>query len=263
MCFSSRTEGKTEPPDYVKDRMPGFLDSVDAIAQQQAPVYAGMRTAPLNPYQTTAGQMAADRALYSDPQTLASRGALTGIASGGAMNPYASNPYTNAMISGNAKDMADAFATGTAANTDAMASRAGAFGGSAHQELASRNAGELAKQVGNMANTVRFGQNNLAAQLHQQDIGNIMQAAGMAPAFSMLDSQSIDQMGQYGNQLQQYGQGLLDEGYSTWQGEQEWPFRMADWLGGQYARASGGYGESFGRQSQNPLGLLARGLFGL
>lgn len=262
MCFSSRTEGKTEPPDYVRERMPGFLESVDAIAQQQAPVFAGMRTAPRNPYQSTAAQMAADRALYSDPQTMASRGSLTNIAGGGAMNPYASNPYTDAMIAGNTRDMADAFATGTAANTDAMASRAGAFGGSAHQELASRNAGELAKQVGNMANTVRFGQNNLGAQLYQQDIGNVMQAAGMAPAFSMLDAQSIDQLNQYGGQLQQYGQGLLDEGYNTWRGEQEWPFQMADWLGGKYSQASGGYGESWGKQSQNPIGRIIGGLFG-
>jgi len=263
MCFSSSSNGKTEPPDYVKNRMPGYLDSVDALASQQAPLYAGVRTAPLNPWQQTAGEMATDRALYGDPETNSARGFLTNITNGGANNPYLDPGYTDQIISNNARDMADSFARGTAANTNAAAARSGAYGGSAHNELAAVQGGELAKNVGDMAMRSRLARIDQSAGLYNQDRSAGMQAAGMAPAFSMLDSQSIDQMNAYGGQQQGYVQNLLDEGYNTWQGEQQYPFKMADWLGGKYSQASGGYGESMGGQSQNPFGRLLSGLLGL
>lgn len=263
MCFKSESNGSTTPPDYVKDRYPKYLDSVDSLAGQQAPLYAGVRQAGTNPYQQTAQQLMADRALFSDPQTMAARGTLTGISQGGMSNPYLDPGYTEQIVGNNARDMTDSFARGTAAQTNSAAARSGAYGGSAHNELGTVQAGELAKNVGDMAMRTRLGRIDQNAGLFSQDRGAMMQAAGMAPQFSLLDSQAFNDLNQAGNQQQQTMQGMLDTNYDQWKYEQQWPFDMAKFVGDRYAQASGGYGDSSGMQSQNPFGRIIGGLLGI
>jgi hypothetical protein len=254
-----------DPPDWTRPLYPGAMQTIQDMVQQPVPQYAGMRVAPMGPWQHAAGQMATDRALYGDPGLNAARGSVMGISRGEAQNPYASNPFTDAMISANARDMTDAHSKGTAVQNDAMAARGGGYGGSAWQEKQAADAGELAKRTGDMANNVRFGQNNLGAQLWQQDIGNVLQAASLTPQFSQIDMQDIDRMSNYGGQQQNYLQSLLDMSYNTWQGQQDYPYRQMDWFMNKLGQGSGQYGQNWSQGGgASPLGMgLGAGLLGM
>ena len=261
------TSTKFDPPDWTASQYPAMTDAVMGLMGREAPDYQGMRVAPMNAYQQGAGQLITDRALYGDPQTNTARGSLMSISQGDAMNPYASNPYTDAMIKSNADNMVDAYQNGQGLNDSLLMARKGAFGGSADLEKKARGEAGLAKNVGEMANNVRFGQNNLGAQLWNQDVGNMMQASSMAPQFSMLDSQSFDQMGRYGGQLQNQLQSELGMSYDTYMDRYNFPMTMADWGMGALNRLSGGFGQNYqtgGGQSggMNALGGLL-GAYGM
>ena len=263
MCFSSsQTQNqKYEAPDNTRPYIDAAIGPTAALAQTPFPMYYGMRDAGINPWQHGAMQLSVDRALYGDPQLNASRGALMNIAQGGQQNPYLDPGYTNEIIAQNTKDMGDAFARGTAANNDAMAARAGAFGGSGHLEKQRLDAQGLADRVGAMANQTRLGRLDQNASLFNQDRAAQMAAAGMAPTFSMMDIQDIRNMMDAGNQMQGMEQQLLDRAYETFMGEQEWPFKMADFLRNSLMGYSGSYGEGFrsGKSTPSIFSLLFGG----
>jgi hypothetical protein len=74
------------------------------------------------------------------------------------MNPYMGqdNPYLQNTINKTLGDMTQNYRTGTAAQLDAAAARAGAFGGSGHTEAVGRNEKVLGDSLGNAANQLRF-----------------------------------------------------------------------------------------------------------
>lgn len=180
---SETASNKFEPPEWTAGLYPGAMDAAVGLANRPYQQYMGMRVAPMNDRQATAGQLITDRALYGDPQTTAARGSLMNISQGGAMNPYgnASNPYIgsqnefkntsnpfigaqnqflnndylNQNIADTAGDMASAHALGTASTNNMLAAQAGAFGGSAHLEKQAMDAAGLAKQVGQMGTAAR------------------------------------------------------------------------------------------------------------
>lgn len=260
MCISlgggsQNQEQQWRPPDHTRPYYEQVTPAIIGLGSTPFPTYNGMRDASINPWQHGAMQMSVDRALYGDPQLNTSRGALTNIAGGGASNPYLDQGYTDQMIAQNAGDMTRSFQQGTAANNDAMAARAGAFGGSGHMERQSQDAGELAQRVGQMATNTRLGRLDQNAGLFNQDRAAQMAAAGMAPTFSMMDIQDIRNMMDAGNQMYGMEQGLLDRSYERFINEQEWPFRMADFLRNSLSGLSGGYGEGFNRGSSSRIGI--------
>jgi hypothetical protein len=262
MAKGGEVDTEFKAPEWTRDYYPQVTDAVMGMLSTPAPMYAGMRDAPLNAYQQGAGQLLTDKALYGDPQTNTARGSLTNISMGGAMNPYASNAYTNQMIEDNAGNMVDAYNNGAGLKNSLLMARKGAFGGSADMEQAARGQAGLAQNVGQMANQVRFNQNNLGAQLWNQDVGNMMQAAGMAPMFSQLDSQNFKDMGGWGNQLQGQLQQELGTSYNTYMDQYNHPFKMADWGMGALGSLSGRFGSNWQGNSPNVGAGLLGALFG-
>jgi hypothetical protein len=262
MAKGGEVDTEFKAPEWTRGYYPQVTDAVMGLAGTPAADYQGMRDAPLNAYQQGAGQLLTDKALYGDPQTNTARGSLMNISGGGAMNPYASNPYTDSMISNNARDMTSAFRSGTAVQNDALAARAGGYGGSAHIDKQSSDAAGLAQKVGDMATNVRFGQNNLGAQLWNQDVGNMMQASSMAPTFSQLDSQNFKDMGGWGNQLQGQLQQELGTSYQSYMDQYNHPFKMADWTSGKLGELSGRFGSSWQGNSGPSTSSIIGALFG-
>ena len=248
-----KQEGTVEPPEWTRERFPQAVEGAESIYNTPYHQFQGMRVSPINDWQHTAGQLTVDRALYGDPQLNTSRGSLMNIAGGGAMNPFMDNAYTDQMIGNNANDMANAFATGTAANTDAAAARSGAYGGSAFNQLKTQQAGELAKQVGNMATSTRQAEIGRQGNLWNQDIGNILSAAGQAPAFSLLDQQSYDSLNRYGGQQQDYQQRLFDEMYGEYNRQQQFPGQQVDDYLRRLNGASGPYGNRTQQETTDPM----------
>jgi hypothetical protein len=115
-------------------------------------------------------------------------------------NPWLSSQYTDAVIGQNAGNMANAFATGTAAQNDALAARAGAFGGSAWQQKQTADAGALAQQVGQMGNQYRLANQQMGVQDYQNSVNAGLNAAGQRQsAYGMDSSNALSAAGQQQN----------------------------------------------------------------
>lgn len=253
-----KQSNKYEPPEWTASRYPGAMGLVDAAMATPYQQFAGQRVAEINPWQNTAGQLTVDRALYSDPQTRAARGSLMNISQGGAANPYANDKWLDDVIGRNAKDMSEAFAEGTAAQTDAAAQMDGAFGGSLYQLKQTKDAAALADRVGTMSNQARSQDLARKGNLWQGDVGNVMQAASMSPQFSQLDQDSYDSLMKYGSQQQNYTQSLLTDRKNEWQNQTDFNKNNADWLLSALQRASGGYGSNWQTGGgQSPWGTAA------
>jgi hypothetical protein len=321
MCFGGGGGGSQsvtqefKPPEYTKPAWQAYLNAATKISQTPY-VQSGMPTvAPINDWQDTAGQLAYDRALYGSPDLNAARGSAMNIAGGGMMNPYAANvqglasghgfnpamqgyadmanmganPYTsdaymNAMIADNAQNMADAHASGTAAQNDAAAAMAGAFGGSGHTLQQQAGAANLAKQVGQMANSTRAQQQQYKGQMYNQDFANrlnalggysgaymgdvanqlaanaqaggffgqdvqsMLAAGGLIGGLSQQDFQAMQGLQGAGNNQNAYYQALLNAANNQWNTQSQYDATMNEYLGSALGRASGSYGSTASTQ---------------
>lgn len=199
-------------------------------------------------------------------------------------NPWLSSQYTNAVIGDNAANMANAFATGTAAQNDALAARNGAFGGSAWQQKQTADAGALAQQVGQMSNQYRLANQQMGVQDYQnaqnsalaaagqnqsaygQDVASRLQGAQLAGTLSQDDYNSLNMLRQQGIDQQAQEQKYLTKAEQDYNAAQNFPQQNLT----NYANLLsqfGGFGSSGTTQmygsSQSPLGaLVGAGLLG-
>lgn len=320
-----------KPPEWTVDGWKQSVQAGQAISQTPYQQSGLPTVAPINDYQDTAMQLMYDKALYGTPMSNSANGAfinaaqgnyanpyaqnVMGIASGQAYNPalegyfglansgpnpYTSDEYTNNMIQRQADTMAQGFANGTAAQNDAAAAMAGAFGGSGHEEKQRADAGALSQQIGNMASQTlaqqqqykgnmynadfanqmqalggysnaymgdvqnQLNANQQAGGMWQQDIGNILQGAvgGLnGDAAYNVDMQGL--MGA-GNSRNAYYQKLLDSYNNQWNTQSMYDATMNDYLQSVLGRASGSWGQSATTQpgGNNLAGLLSLGAAG-
>lgn len=249
-----------KPPEHTQPGWEGYVRAGEQLASQPYQQYMGMRVAPMNDRQMTAGQLLTDKMLYSDPQTQAARGSLMNISQGGAKNPFMDNAYTEQMIGNNARNMTDSFLGGTAMNNDALAARQGAFGGSAHTAAQQSGAANLANQVGQMATSTRQAEIGRKGGLWNDSVNQILQANSMAPAFSNLDHQDIAAGLAFGNQERDYMQKLFDEPVNEFDRQQNHPWQQLDRLGSILGRASTGYGTNTAAGQSGGMNALGGGL---
>lgn len=325
------TTQEFKPPSWAAQYYPEYVQSGIKISQTPY-VQSGLPTvAPINDYQNTAMQLAYDRALYGAPDINAARGAamnaaqgnyanpyagnIGGIASGqaynpwaegvyglaGQSNPYTSDEYTNQMIGNTAQEMAQGFATGTAAQNDAAAAMSGAFGGSAYQQKQAGDAAALSKQIGNMAASTLQQQQQYKGQMYNQDysntlqslglgssmynqdvanqlnanaqaagmwnsdISNILSGAGLSGQLSQDDYRSMQGLMDAGNNWNSYYQKLMDAANQQWNTQNQYDAAMNEYLGSVLGRASGSWGSTATTDpnGNNPLaGLLGAGIAG-
>jgi hypothetical protein len=184
--------------------------------------------------------------------------------SGGMTNPYqgqsnpfggASNPEFERMLASTRQGMEESFGRGTAANTNASAARDRAYGGSAHNELAAVQGGELAKQVAGMESGMRNDQYNRAAGLWGQDIGRNaglaetgfgrqLQTLGMMPSLQAGDVNLLNSLLSGGELFRGLDQKELDSQIGRHQQNVQQPIAALNILLDALARASGGGGTS-------------------
>ena len=193
-------------------------------------------------------------------------------------NPWLQNGYTDAVIGDNANNMANAFATGTAAQNDALAARAGAFGGSAWQQKQTADAGALANSVGQMANQYQLQRTGLGAQDYQNaqqsalaaagqqqgaygaDVAARMQGAQLGGQLSQDDYASLNMLRQQGLDQQGQEQRYLDQARNDYNAAQNFPQQSLTNYA-QLLSQFGGFGSSgttatYG-SGQSPLGTVA------
>lgn len=98
---------------------------------------------------------------------------------GMAANPYADPSYAAAVINNTANQMAKAYSVGGAAQNDAASNMAGAYGGSAYQEMKDRGEASLAQQIGNMAASVGQQEQQYMGNMYNQSLQNALAGIGL------------------------------------------------------------------------------------
>ena len=249
---STNTNQTTTPWIGVQDPMLDAVSAAGALYSQPYQAYQGQTVAgPAD--STVLGQnLAYQRASLGAPDLNAARGAATDYSSGAFMdsNPYVqqNSDWTRQVMADNARNMANAYATGTAANTDAMFARSGAFGGSAHLQNAQQNAAGLANAVGQMGNQYNMQRSTLGSGSYQQDTANRLQAMGLAGSLSQDDWKSADVMRQQGLDQSGYLQKLLDDAQGKYNAEMNYPSAAMD----KYAQLIAQFG-GMGSQTTSSL----------
>jgi len=325
---AQNTVSEFKPPDYTVPGWQAYVNAGQTISQTPYKQSGLATVAPLNSMNQTAMQMAIDRAMNGAPDLNAGRSAamnaangayanpwsnnVAGIASGnaynpwsegisgmaqGQQNPYTSSQYADQMIADTADNMANAYATGSAAQSATAANMAGAFGGGGQQAVDEAGRQGLEKQVGQMATQVRQQQQQYAGSQYQQDMGRMLQAygmgsgnynadvmnqlnanaqgggfhdadignmlsgAGLAGQLSGDDYKSISMLQNTGNDYRQYQQQLLDALNGQWSTQNGYDAAMNEYLGNVLGRASGGQGSTTvtqgGGNNYSPLMGLA------
>jgi hypothetical protein len=128
----------------------------------------------------------------------------------------------------------------------------GAWGGTAHQELLTRNLGDTASQL--------YGAN------YSNERTNQLRAAAFAPQLAAADYNDAEQLLSVGDAYRGYEQDLLNQSYQDWLDQQQYPNRQLDILGSAISTGSGGYQSTTSAatpyQSSPLAGALGGGLLG-
>lgn len=188
-------------------------------------------------------------------------------------NPYGGdNPYLDAMVKKAQGSVVDRFNTMTKPQTEAAMQQSGSFGNSGYQQLMQSQQKAAAQQMGDIS-TQMYGQEygnrqqlaeagvarNLQAQqfnagmgqdlasrsdaVRQQQVGNRMQAIGIAPTFGAEAYKDASQLMNVGQTQQDQGQRNLDFGYQQFQDAENLPYK-------QLAGMSGVFGSNLGSSSK-------------
>ncbi|WP_354686690.1 hypothetical protein [Cupriavidus necator] len=247
---------KVELPSYVEPYAQELMQRSGELSRQEIPQYQGQTYAGLNPYQSGAIQGVIDRGMAGSSLTDAAQNATQNIASGGGMyqsgqNPYmGENPYLDAMIAKQSGDIANAYATGTGAQTMAQFRNAGAFGGSAMAETQNMQNKTLADSIANASNQARMQNYQQSAQLAENGLNrdasnywqgqaNQLQAAGMAPQLANQDYTDLQAALNAGGMLQGDQQQQLNDAYNRWQNVVNAPYQQLDTLSSGITGATG------------------------
>lgn len=232
---------KMEPAEEVKPYLKPYLRQASQVSKMPYETYQGQRIAGLTPEQLMGAGLTSAQALggFQGQNDAFSNYAAT--MRGDYMNPEA-NPWLAANAQKAMGDITSAYRSGTKPTTDASAARAGAFGGSAWQQMVANNERGLGDALGNAANQF-YGQNYL------QERANQMQGLGMMPALQQVGYTDASKLTGVGDAFRQYQQDLLNTNYSDWQEAQNYPVRQLDIMGNALRATMGAGGSTATSQS--------------
>lgn len=223
---SSQTQTSTrELPSWALNGAQGSMAMADKYAWQGNP-YPDQHISPLTSQQTQGLQMAQDRAISGSPVMNAAKTNLTDTLNGKYLD-IGTNPAWNPMV----QRITDAYSTGTAAQTDSAAARAGAFGGSAYGEQVGYNQRGLGDSLA-----------GAAGQLYNDERNRQMQANLFAPQAAQADYQDAQALLGVGDTYRQYNQDLLNNTYQNAYQQADWPYKRVEWYNNQLAGLTGGSG---------------------
>ena len=219
--------------------------------------YGGPTVAPQNFMQQTANDMGYNLATGGSPAGNMANSAIVAQASGAIANPYATtlnpylgtNPYTNQVIDQTNNRIADAYARGTAAQTDSAFNQAGAYGGSAYKDQVANNERSLGDALAlntsnqlnqNFYNNANLAENQLnrASGAFQNQSQNQLQAAGLGLQSQGVDWNAINNLANLGYGQQQNTQNVLGAMQNYYTQSQLAPFTGYDLMGNALSRYS-------------------------
>ena len=256
---NTTTRTVSEPSKYVQPYLAPYMDATAQATKTPFQAYQGQRIAELSPEQLMGSNLTSAQALNGFQGQGDAMGNYQATMRGDFMNPD-SNPWLQANAQKAMGDISSAYRFGTKPQTDAAASRSGAFGGSAWQEMVGNNERQLGDSLGAAANQF-YGQN------YMNERNNQMQGLNMMPAMQNLGYTDAQKLTGVGDNYRQYQQDLLNTQFGDWQEAQNYPFKMLDIMGNSISRTMGGGGSTTqtgsGGYKPSPFaGALGGGLAG-
>ncbi|KMJ53790.1 hypothetical protein ACG97_05970 [Vogesella sp. EB] len=224
------TVGWGAAPTDIKNLPNALMQQGWNMASQPYQQYGGDRLANFSGEQNKAMDMITNRATNGDPTMQAGAGMVQNTLNGQYMSPD-SNPWLKGTYDAMAGRMSDAYARGTGAQTMAQFNNAGAYGGSAMQEVQQANNTAFADSLGQLANQV-YGDN------YQQERGRQLQAGLMAPTYGNQAYTDAAALQGVGAAKQAQDQSKLDMNYSDWQNAKNWGYTGYDMLSGMLGSSS-------------------------
>lgn len=246
----------TEPPAWARPYLQDLANRARAgTVDRPYQAFPGQRIANLNQIQQQGLNSMYARATSGSPLNKTAQSTVLDYMRGNApqaITDTASGKYldigTNPQWQALSRDIANAYATGTAAQTDAAFSGGRNYGGSAYNEVVGRNQKAFSDSLGNLAGQL-YGmerQNQLSAA---NQIANLqMGAAQFAPTLAETDYADIDRALSVGDILRENEQDIINAQYEDWFNAQEYPREMLDLYSVLLNRAMGGGSQSTVRQ---------------
>lgn len=211
---TSTTTTTQELPKWIAPSARYLLNRGKTVSRRPYEAYGGERVAGLAPYNPVREDVGA------------ARGYLGDVVGGRYLDP-SSNPYLAATYDQAAKGVVDQYRRGTAAQTDARAAGANAFGGSAYDEMVAANQYDLGQTLNNLATSIYGG-------AYANERGLQQQAASALPGVGapMADLE------------RDYLQQQLDAQYANFAERRDFPLRQLDILGSVIGQSMGRAGTS-------------------
>lgn len=218
---------QTQLPDFLRSYGPLYAQAGWSLFNQPYSPYPYETVAPFTQDQLSAMDAVRKRAQAGSPLVNAAQAEQQATIGGQYLNP-STNPYLQQTYDQAAGRMADAFSRGTAAQTDATFARAGAFGGSAWNEMQGANQRALGDSLAGLAANL-YGGNYNAERARQQ------QASQFAPNLAAQDYRDAEALLNVGGMQQQLGQQYLTDDYQRFQHAQQYPYTQFQTLGAMFS----------------------------
>jgi len=222
---------KSEPWSGVQPYLKDYLQLGQKVTQNPYQFYNGDTVAGFSPEQEAGFNLGTQRALAGSPTLNAANQNITNTLNGDYLNPN-SNPYLQANVNQALGDVQ------TRVNSQFNNPN---FGGTAHQELLTRNLGDTASQM--------YGQN------YQQERSNQLNAAGQAIPLAGADYLDAQQLQGIGAQRQGLSQQYLTNAANQFQGAANFPYEQLQRYGQVVSGGTGQGGTTTqsGGGGSNPL----------
>lgn len=251
---SLTTTSSTSLPAWLQPYAQDYAQRASDFAKTPAALYAGTLGAGTTDDQSASYGLARGIAQNAgaNPLNSASQQGFLDTMSGKYLDP-SSNPYLKSTYDAAAGRMADAYARGTAAQTNALFSNPGSFGGSAHQEMMGVNNRAFGDSLANLGNQI-YGTN------YTNERGNMVNAmnnaTGVASNILGQQVQGYNTLNNAGTQQQQTNLTNNNLGYQDFLRQQQDPYNKL----GAYQSIFQGMGTNT-TQTQ-PGTSMANGLLG-
>lgn len=246
----TQTQG---PPEFVRPYWEANIMGGQSLMQRPLQLYGGGGPAGFSPEQLAGQEMMIGRALRGNQLIPGAENEIGRNIGGEYLN---SNPYIDANVNRALRGITDQYKTSTMPSTMAQFQRAGAFGGSAHQEALARQEQGLGQALGDTAAQM-YGANY--AQERQNQLG----AMGMADRYANADYQDAMALMQVGDARQRQTQAGLD--YDRSQFDQAWnyPYQQMNFMQGLISgspyQTSTGPNPNYVSPAQGAIGGAASG----
>lgn len=236
------TVQKADPWEGVQPYIKDFLSKGSQVTQQPFQFYNGDTIAGFSPEQEAGFKLNTQRALAGSPTLNAANNQVTSTINGDYLSPD-SNPYFKGTVDRAMDDVQTRINSQFSGNN---------FNNSAHQELLTRNLGDVA--------------NSMYSQNYMNERNNQLGAVSQAPTLAMADYTDGNVLAGIGAQRQGLAQSYLTDAKNTFNEAANYPYQQLDRYGNLVSIGMGAGGTSTSSSDgggSSPLtGALGGGLAG-